>query len=199
MLELHLSDPQFHYILRCLILEIWRYLAPKLRCDLDPVGTWYALFFSAATLPLGRGFVVINGIFNMMTSWNGNLFRVAGPLCWEFTGDRWIPHTKASDAELWCFLWYSSWGNNRDAGDMRRYRAPYYVTVMNAPSYLDFVFIIRFIIFMWCIYEYFAFTGIALHPGLKVILKDANLAHWILLQIEWNSNKEKYAWNIFYV
>ena len=26
-------------------------------------------------------------------------------LCGEFTGYRWIPHTKASDAELWCFLW----------------------------------------------------------------------------------------------
>ena len=26
-------------------------------------------------------------------------------LCGEFTGPRWIPHTKASDAELWCFLW----------------------------------------------------------------------------------------------
>ena len=25
--------------------------------------------------------------------------------CGEFTGPRWIPHTKASDAELWCFLW----------------------------------------------------------------------------------------------
>ena len=32
-------------------------------------------------------------------------FRVAGHLCGEFTGPRWIPHTKASDAELWCFLW----------------------------------------------------------------------------------------------
>ena len=29
---------------------------------------------------------------------------VTGPLCWEFTGHRWIPRTKASDAELWCFL-----------------------------------------------------------------------------------------------
>ena len=27
-----------------------------------------------------------------------------GPLCGEFTGPRWIPLTKASDAELWCFL-----------------------------------------------------------------------------------------------
>ena len=23
----------------------------------------------------------------------------------KFTGHRWIPHTKANDAELWCFLW----------------------------------------------------------------------------------------------
>ena len=26
----------------------------------------------------------------------------------KFTGPRWIPHTKASDAELWCFLWSES-------------------------------------------------------------------------------------------
>ena len=43
--------------------------------------------------------------FNMMTSSNGNIFRVTGRLCGEFTGPRWIPCTKASDAELWCFLW----------------------------------------------------------------------------------------------
>ena len=42
---------------------------------------------------------------NMMTSLNGNIFRVTGHLCGEFTDDRWIPRTKASDAELWCFLW----------------------------------------------------------------------------------------------
>ena len=41
----------------------------------------------------------------MMTSSNGNIFRVTGPLCGEFTGPRWIPRTKASDAVLWCFLW----------------------------------------------------------------------------------------------
>ena len=29
-----------------------------------------------------------------------------GPLCGEFTGHRWVPRTKASDAELWCFLWF---------------------------------------------------------------------------------------------
>ena len=42
---------------------------------------------------------------SMMTSSNGNIFRVTGHLCGEFTGPRWIPHTKASDAELWCLLW----------------------------------------------------------------------------------------------
>ena len=41
----------------------------------------------------------------MMTSPNGNIFRVTGHLCGEFPGPPWIPHTKASDAELWCFLW----------------------------------------------------------------------------------------------
>ena len=34
----------------------------------------------------------------MMTSWNGNIFRVTGPLWGEFTGSRWISHTKARDA-----------------------------------------------------------------------------------------------------
>ena len=41
---------------------------------------------------------------NMMVSSYGNIFRVTGQLYGEFTGHRWIPHTKASDAELWCFL-----------------------------------------------------------------------------------------------
>ena len=37
----------------------------------------------------------------MMTSSNGNIYRVTGHLCGEFTGLRWIPRTKASDAELY--------------------------------------------------------------------------------------------------
>ena len=43
-----------------------------------------------------------------VTPSNENIFRVTGHLCGEFTGPRWIPHTKASDAELWCFLWSAS-------------------------------------------------------------------------------------------
>ena len=65
--------------------------------------------------------------FSMMTSSNGNIFRVTGPLCRGFPSHRWIPLTKASDAELWYFLWsaprITGWVNNRVTGDLRRHRA----------------------------------------------------------------------------
>ena len=62
------------------------------------------------------------------------LFRLTGPLCGEFTGHRWIPLTKARDAELWCFFictWINGSVNNREAGDLRRHRAHNDVTVMH--------------------------------------------------------------------
>ena len=37
--------------------------------------------------------------YDMMTSSNGNIFRVTGNLCGECTGHRWIPRTKTSDAQ----------------------------------------------------------------------------------------------------
>ena len=55
------------------------------------------------------------------------------PFVREITGPRWIPRTKASDAELWCFFicaWINRWVNNGEAGDLRRYRAHYDVIVM---------------------------------------------------------------------
>ena len=70
---------------------------------------------------------------NMMTSSNGSIFLVTGPLCGEFTGRRWIHLIKSSDAELWCFLWSTPWINgligNREAGDLRRHHAHYDVIV----------------------------------------------------------------------
>ena len=70
----------------------------------------------------------------MMTSSNGNILCVTGLLCGEFTGHRRISRTKTSDAELWCFLWSTwiiGWVNNLEAGDLRRNRAHYDVTVMS--------------------------------------------------------------------
>ena len=69
-----------------------------------------------------------------MPSSNGNIFRVTGPLCGEFTVHRWIPLTKANDAEPWCFFficaWMNDWVKNREAGILRRHRAHYDVRLM---------------------------------------------------------------------
>ena len=66
------------------------------------------LFMSYYYLHRVRVFTTIRLDANsfMMTSSNGHIFRVSGPLWGEFAGHRWIPLTKASDAELWCFLWF---------------------------------------------------------------------------------------------
>ena len=98
----------------------------------------------------------VNPNLIVMTSWNENIFRVTGHLCGESTGPRYIPRTKASEAP-WPFVlgirrspvysphkgqwrgalmfslicvWINGWVNNREAGDLRRYRAHYDVIVM---------------------------------------------------------------------
>ena len=69
----------------------------------------------------------------MMTSWNGNIFRASGTLSREFTGDRWIPLTKSSDADLTVFSSIcarTNGVNNGYASDLRHHRTHYDVTVM---------------------------------------------------------------------
>ena len=64
----------------------------------------------------------------MMTSSNGSIFSVTGPLWGESIGHRWIPLTKASDAELWRFLW-SAPGQTAEQNQSRRRwfkMTPYY-------------------------------------------------------------------------
>ena len=69
-----------------------------------------------------------------MTSSNGNIFRVTGPLWRGF-------HRSPVDSPLkgqWrgalvfslIYAWTNGWANNRDAGDLRRHHAHYDVTVM---------------------------------------------------------------------
>ena len=50
---------------------------------------------------------------NIHTWWRHQMETFSGLLCWEFTGHRGIPLTKASDAELWCFLWFDLRLNKR--------------------------------------------------------------------------------------
>ena len=59
-----------------------------------------------------------------MTSSNGDIFRVTGHLCGEFTGPR-----VALMFTLICTR-KIGWVNNREAGDLRRNRAHYDVIVM---------------------------------------------------------------------
>ena len=88
----------------------------------------------ADTMVHGASEINITNWVSMMTSSNGTIFLVTGPLHGKFTDDRWIHRTKASDAELWCFLWsapwINGWVNNREAGDLRRHRAHYDIIVM---------------------------------------------------------------------
>ena len=42
---------------------------------------------------------------DVMTSSNGNIFRVTGPFMREIHRSWWIPLKMSIDAELWCFLW----------------------------------------------------------------------------------------------
>ena len=69
------------------------------------------------------------------------------PRNWPFVRgihrSRWIPRTKASDAELLMFslicVWINDWVNNREAGDVRRYRGHYDVIVMCLPKCLKYM------------------------------------------------------------
>ena len=82
-------------------------------------------------------FVVTDGIevviTTMMTSSNGNIFRVTGPLCGEFTGPGKFPAqrpvTQSFDVSLICAR-INDWVNNREAGDLRRHHGHYDVNLM---------------------------------------------------------------------
>ena len=101
----------------------------------------FSNFKSEATLKnLGNCIIPIHKKYNvtktvMMTSSNGNIFRVTGPSCGEFTDHRWIPPHKGQWGGALMFsliwAWINDWVNNREAGDLRHHRAHYDVIVMN--------------------------------------------------------------------
>ena len=63
---------------------------------------------------------------SMMTSSNGNIFRVTGHLCPVNS-----PHKGGALMFSLICVWIDGWVKNRKAGDYRRYRAHYDVTVMS--------------------------------------------------------------------
>ena len=68
---------------------------------------------------------------HMMTSSNGNIFRVTGHLYGEFKGPR---RHKAQWRGALIFslicVWVNDWVNNREAGDLRLYRTHYDIIVI---------------------------------------------------------------------
>ena len=68
----------------------------------------------------------------MMTSSNGNIFRVTGHLSGEFTGHRWIPWTKPVTRSFDIFLKVrlNKRLSNGEAGDLRHHRAHYDVIII---------------------------------------------------------------------
>ena len=81
-------------------IEIHTFLLKKILLKMSS-GEWRPFWLGPDVLKesIHRSY---NMSLTMMTSSSWNIFRVTGHLWGEFTGPRWIPHTKASDVELWC-------------------------------------------------------------------------------------------------
>ena len=76
----------------------------SVRAEVNGIETYHAIPYSPNFITTGRG-PLRTITWPMMTSSNGNIFRVTGHFCGESTGHRWIALTKASDADPWCFRW----------------------------------------------------------------------------------------------
>ena len=76
---------------------------------------------------------MITQVFDVVMSWNGNIFPVTGPLCGEFMSLVNSPHKGQ-----WCrafmlsliYTWINGWVNNCEAGNLRCQHAHYDFTVM---------------------------------------------------------------------
>ena len=69
----------------------------------------------------------------MMTSSNGNIFRVTGYFCGEYRSPVNSPHKDQWRGALMfssIYVWINDWVNYREAGDLRSYRTHYDVMVM---------------------------------------------------------------------
>ena len=110
-----------HFQLYFLINNCFNFIQMSLKCDsqnsIDSyiyIYIWDVNFVNTAprddlVILQPADILMITKLYlTMMTSSNENIFRVTGPLCGDFTGPRWILLTKASYAELWCFLWSAS-------------------------------------------------------------------------------------------
>ena len=102
----------------------------NITCQISIWCGWYTLQW---TVPQLSGKECTGLKCNMMTSSNGNIFRVTGPLCGEFTGPGEFPTQSQWRGALMFTLicvWINGWVNNHEAGDLRRHRGHYDFNVM---------------------------------------------------------------------
>ena len=74
--------------------------------------------------------IIHNGIIARLLGRNDDVIKWKhlpryGPLWGELTGHRWIPITKATDAELWCLIWSAPEQQNIQFTENRRHNAKY--------------------------------------------------------------------------
>ena len=109
------------YVISHVVLRVVNSLVPQIYCNIF-------LTNSEPMLKISPWAIL------MMTSTSGNISRVTGNLWEEFIGPRWIFSQKGQWHGPLMFslisVWINGWVNNREAGDVRRYRAHYGVTVM---------------------------------------------------------------------
>ena len=96
----------------------------------------------------------------MMTSSNGNIFRVSGPL-WRETSSNHRSQVDSPHKGQWrgalIFSSTISWANNLDAGDLRRHRAHFDVTVVVGNvvglgfNMIDYTFHTRMLLLLRCV------------------------------------------------
>ena len=98
--------------------------------SLNPPRQNYATIYAIYSMLISVSREDFLGRALMVTSSNGNIFRVTCHWCGDF------PRTKASDTDIWFFFdvslicaWINAWVNNGEGGDLRHHRAHYGVTV----------------------------------------------------------------------
>ena len=117
----------------------------------------------------------------MMTSPNGNIFRFTDHMCREFTAPRWIPHTKASDADVFSDLrpnkllskqWWGWWFETPSCQLWRHRNAPQLISTV-AGDY-KVVNVTTFPFQCFSIMELYVFFAYLLTPNTLI---DTKLVH----------------------
>ena len=103
----------------------------------------------------------------MMTSSNGNIFRVTGHCAGNSPGPVNSPHKGQWRGALMFSLicaWINAWVNNREAGDLRRHCGHYDVNEMaSEQKHIIFMTWYKIVVCsMWC---WTVMSGIRTHPG----------------------------------